>query len=29
MIETLQFQLWSPEFQSYVDADEKMRKEGK
>lgn len=29
MIETLRFQLWSPEFQSYVDMDEEMRKEGK
>lgn len=27
LIETTQFKLWSPEFQSFVDADEAMRKE--
>ena len=29
MIETRQFRLWSPEFQSFVDADEQLRKEEK
>ena len=28
LIETRQFRLWSPEFQSFVDADAEMRKEG-
>ncbi len=27
MIETMNFKLWSPGFQSFVDADEAMRKE--
>ena len=27
LIETRRFRLWSPSFQSYVDADEEMRKE--
>ena len=27
LIEQRRFRLWSPEFQSFVDADEKMRKE--
>ena len=27
MIETRQFHLWSPKYQSFVDADEKIRKE--
>ena len=29
MIETRQFRLWSPKFQSFVDADEALRKESK
>ena len=28
LIETRQFRLWAPGFQSFVDADERMRKEG-